>query len=246
VAIGVLMMFTPINALSASHSSYESTRLRLRSQPEQAAAAALRATGSDPLRAQYWDTLGLAYVSGDHLSEAASAFSQANKLAPYDVRFHGDLARVYVVMFQRGDKTAGARAHEVGEQAVRIDPNNPLANHTRAVAMQVTGDYPEALKSVERAIALDRYNNQGLYVTAAQVLLGLGRPADAVTMALRGIAVVPDPRNQVPIRTELVRSLAANGQLAEALIEARNVLAIQPGEPTVQKLVAQIQAAMGK
>ena len=112
--------------------------------------------------------------------------------------------------------------------------------------MQVTGDYAEALKSVERAIALDRYNNQGLYVTAAQVLLGLGRTSDAVTMALRGIAVVPDPRNQVPIRTELVRSLAANGQLAEALVEARNILAIQPGEPTVQKLVAQIQAAMGK
>jgi O-antigen ligase/cytochrome c-type biogenesis protein CcmH/NrfG len=244
--LGVLMMLTPINALSASHSSLESTRLRLSSQSEPAIAAALRATRADPLRAQYWDTLGLAYVSADRLNEAASAFSQANKLAPYDVRFHGDLARAYVVMFQRGNTAAGARAHEVGEEAVRIDPNNPLANHTRAVAMQVTGDFQEAFKSVERAIELDRYNNQGLYVTATQVLLGLGRPADAVAMALRGMGRVPDPRNQIPIRTELIRSLAANGQLSEALLEANAVLAIQPGEPTVQKLLAQIQAALPK
>ena len=112
--------------------------------------------------------------------------------------------------------------------------------------MQVTGNLPEALKSVERALELDQSNNQEIYVTATQVLIGLGRPADAVTMARRGITRVPDPRNQIPIRTELVRSLAANGQLSEALAEANAALAIEPGEPNVQKLIAQIQAAMGK
>ena len=49
----------------------------------------------------------------------------------------------------------------------------------------------------------------------------LGRPADGVVMALRGIDVVPDVRNQIPIRTELVRALAANGQLSEALVAAQ-------------------------
>jgi methyl coenzyme M reductase subunit C len=43
-----------------------------------------------------------------------------------------------------------------------------------------------------------------------------------------------------------VRSLAANGQFSEALAEANAALAIQPGEPTIQKLVAQIQAALTK
>ena len=244
--VGLVMALTPISALSASRSSQESLRLRLNVHPEDAVAAGLRATGLDPLRAQYWDTLGLAYVSGGHLNEAAAAFAQANKLAPYDVRFHGDLARAYVVLVQHGDTASGARAREVAERAVQVDPNSPLANQTRAVVMQVTGNLPEALKSVERALELDQSNNQEIYVTATQVLIGLGRPADAVTMARRGLTRVPDPRNQIPIRTELVRSLAANGQFSEALAEANAALAIEPGEPNVQKLVAQIQAAMGK
>jgi len=117
----------------------------------------IRATQSDPRRPEYWDALGLAYVGGDRLKEAASAFDQAMQLAPYNVRYHGNLARAYVVLFQRGDVAAGTRARDIADRAVRADPNNPLANLTRAVVMQVTGTY---LRRSSPPTALSRWTCQ--------------------------------------------------------------------------------------
>jgi Tfp pilus assembly protein PilF len=211
----------------------------------------LRATRSDPLRPQYWDTLGLAYVSGDRLGEAVSAFEYASKLAPYDVRYDGDLARALAVLAQRGDQTSALRARDVADRAVRTDPNNPLAHQTRAVVMQVTGKLSEALSSSERALALDRTGSDGyttnreIYVTGVQVLNALGRSPDAIALAHRGIARLPDGVTRVPIRIELSRSLVANGQLAEALTEIEIVLAIRPNDANAQQLRAQIRAALG-
>jgi O-antigen ligase/tetratricopeptide (TPR) repeat protein len=245
VAVGIVLALTSTVAFGASKLARESQLERLRARPEPAIDAGNRATGSDGRRADYWDTLGLAYVSADRFRDAAAAFERASDLAPYDVRFYGDLARAYAFLIQRGDTTYIARAREVADRAVATDPNNPLANQTRAVVMHVTGDLPEALKSVERALALDQTNNKEIYLTATQVLIRLGRLADATAMARQGIARIPDPRDQVQLRIELARALAANGQLSEALTEIDAVLAIQPNQPTAQQLRAQIRAGLG-
>ncbi|MGH3118465.1 MAG: O-antigen ligase family protein, partial [Gaiellales bacterium] len=246
VAVGIVLAFTSTVAFSASRSARDSQLERLRVRPQQAIELAKRATASDGRRAEYWDTLGLAYVSADSFRDAAAAFERASELAPYDVRYHGDLARAYVFLIQRGDATYTTRARDVAERAVAIDPNNPLANHTRAIVMQVTGDLPEALKSVERALALDQSNNREILLTATQVLFRLGRFPDAVAMARHGITRIPNPVNQVQIRTELARALAANGQLSEALREIDAALAIQPNQPSAQQVRAQIIAALTK
>jgi O-antigen ligase/Tfp pilus assembly protein PilF len=244
--VGLIVALTAVNALDASHSARSSQVSRLQGRTAQAIELGLTATRSDPRRAQYWDTLGLAYVSADRFTDAVAAFERASNVAPYDVRYHGDLARAYVVLTQRGDKAAGVRAREVGERAVQIDPNNPRANLTRAIVMQVTGDLPEAFKSVERALVLDQANNRDIYLTGTQVLVGLGRPTDAVMMARLGITRIPNPLNQVPIRVELVRALIANGQLAEALTEIDAALAIQPNQSTLLQLRAQVQTGLGR
>jgi Tfp pilus assembly protein PilF len=246
VGVGLLLALTTVTALDASRSARASQVSRLQGRTPQAIELGLSATRSDPRRAQYWDTLGLAYVSADRFTDAATAFERAMNVAPYDVRYHGDLARAYAVLTQRGDKAAGVRAREVGERAVQTDPNNPLANLTRAIVMQVTGDLPEALKSVERALALDQKNNRDVYLTGTQVLLGLGRPTDAITMARKGITLIPNPLNQVLIRVELARALIANGQLAEALSEIDAALAIQPNQTTLVQMRAQVQAGLGR
>jgi O-antigen ligase/tetratricopeptide (TPR) repeat protein len=251
VAMGIVVAMTTVSAIDASRAAGASQLARLRGQGQLAIDLGLRATRSDSMRPQYWDTLGLAYVSADRFGDAAAAFEHASKLAPYDVRYDGDLARALAVLGQRGDKTSVVRAREVADRAVRTDPNNPLAHETRAVVMQFTGNLPEALGSSERALALDRTSSNGytsnraFYVTGVQVLNALGRPQDAIIVARRGIARLPFEEMTAPIRIELSRSLIANGQLAEALTEIEVVLAIRPTDPDALQLRTQIRAALG-
>jgi tetratricopeptide (TPR) repeat protein len=185
-------------------------------------------------------------VSADRFADAAHAFEQSLNVAPYDVRYHGDLARAYVVLTQRGDKAAGVRARDVGELAVQTDPNNPRAHLTRAIVMQVTGNFPEAARSVERAMALDQTDSPAIFLTATQVYLASGRLKDAINTAHFAIGRINIPRDSVPIRTELARALIANGQLAEALTEIDAALAIQPNQSTLLQLRVQVQAGLGR
>jgi len=251
IGLGLVVALTTVRAIDASRSAKASQVARLQGQTRLAVESGLRATRSDALRPQYWDTLGLAYVSDNRLGDAVSAFERASKLAPYDVRYGSDLARALAAPALQGDRTSVERAREVADRVVRTDPNNPLAHQTRAVVMQITDNLPEALKSSERALALDRLNSAGLttnrdiYLTGVQVLNALGRPPDAIAVARRGIARLPDELTRVPIRIELARSLTANGQLAEALTEIDLVLAVRPNDSNAQQLRAQIRAALG-
>ena len=251
VALGLALALTTVNAIDASRSAGASQLARLQGKSESAIELGLRSTRSDPQRAQYWDTLGLAYVSADRFGDAASAFERASRLAPYDVRYDGDLARAFAALVQKGDKSSSARALEVAERVVRTDPNNPLAHQTRAVVMQFTGNLPEALRSSERALALDRTSSAGLttnrafYVTGVQVLIAIGRPVDAISLARLGMTRLPDDVTRGPVRIELARALLANRQAAEALTEIDAVLALRPNDATAQQIRAQIQAALG-
>jgi O-antigen ligase/tetratricopeptide (TPR) repeat protein len=251
IGLGIVMALTTLSAVDASRSAKASQVARLQGQSQLAIDLGLRATRSDPLRPQYWNTLGLAHISANRLGEAVSAFDRASKLAPYDVRYDGDLARAYAAQVLRGDQTSSARAREVADRAVRTDPNNPLAHQTRAVVMQATGDFPEALRSSERAIALDRTTVAGhttrreFYLTGLQLLNALGRSQDAIALAGRGIARLPDEAARGPLRIEFARALVATGELAQALIAVETVLAVRPNDPTAQQLRAQIRAALG-
>jgi len=240
--LAVLFALTIIGGIDASRSARASQVARLEGRTTTAIAQGLHATQADSLRPQYWDTLGLAYVSAGRFKDAASAFEEANHLAPYDVRYVGDVARAYAVLVQRGDSAASARARDAAERAVQIDRNNPQAHLTRAVVMQVTGDQAEALKSVERALALDTsFTNAQLDLTATQVLNANGRTNDAIATARRAIATV-SLQDSVQIRVELARALVAAGQPAQALSELDAALAIRPNDAAALQLRAQIRA----
>jgi Tfp pilus assembly protein PilF len=181
------------------------------------------------------------------MGDAARAFEHASTLAPYDVRYDGDLARALAVMAQRGDKSSADRSRVVAERAIRIDPNNPRAHETRAIVMQFTGDLPEALKSVERAVALDpQSDNSALYVTAAQIYTASGRATDAIRIARKGLTILYPPIRSVELRIELARALVAAAQPSNAVLELDAALAIQPQNQAAQQLRAQIQATVGR
>jgi putative inorganic carbon (HCO3(-)) transporter len=240
--VGLAMVAVGWNALDASRVSKQAFQQRLSGEYGQAIDLSLRATRADPGRAEYWDGLGLGYVGAQRFADAAGAFTRASALAPYDIRYVGEIARAYAVLFQRGDTTYKDRARDSANRAVAIDPNNPLPHVTRAVVMQVTGDLNEALVSAQRALELDQSNNRDIYLTQTQVLEDLGRQADAIAAARYGLTRIPDPRNQVALRFELARALAATGQTTEALKEIDSILAIQPNLSAALQLRAQIQA----
>ncbi|HEY8785655.1 MAG TPA: O-antigen ligase family protein [Candidatus Limnocylindria bacterium] len=240
--VGLAMVAVGWNALDASRVSKVAFQQRLAGRYAQAIDLSLRATRTDPGRPEYWEGLGLGYVGAQRYADAAGAFGRASAITPYDVRYVGEVARAYAVLFQRGDATYQDKARELGNRVVAIDPNNPQAHLTRAVVMQVTGDLAEALKSVERALALDPSStNAQLDLTATQVLNASGRTADAIAIARRAIGAL-DLNNSVQIRVELARALVASGQPAQALVELDAALAIRPNDAAALQLRAQIRA----
>ena len=231
VILGAGLALTATNALAASHSAKDSQVKRLAAQPQQAVDAGLKATRLD-----------LAYVSADRTRDAIPAFEEGTRLAPYDVRYSGDLARAYIQLAQRGDVAAGARARDIADAAVRTDPNNPQSHNTRAVVMAVTGDLPEAVRSVERALALDKhFLDVGVDVAAAQIYRASGRQSDAITVARRAIGIF-QAQDSLQLRIELAKALAANGQTTEALTELDALLAIKPNDPVALQLRNQIRS----
>jgi tetratricopeptide (TPR) repeat protein len=220
----------------------DSQRLRLAGNPQAAIALGVRAVTLDSGRAEYWNNLGLAYVSGQRPTEAAAAFDRAGVLQPYNVRNLGDLASANLLLSQRGDGAAGVRARDVADRAVRVDPNNPLAHLTRAVAMEVTGDLSEALRSIRRALELDPNSvNPQLYRTATEVFLQTGRSADVIDVARRGIATLGPRQETFQLYVDLARALTSVGQRSEALAQLDVALAIRPNDAAALQLRAQIQ-----
>lgn len=247
LAVGLALAVAGINAFDAARLTREGRDARLVGKIPQAIELASQATRKDPGRPDYWHDLGLAYVAASRWKDASAAFERASQLAPYDVRLVGALARAQLVLAGQGDTTARANAVALGEKALQTDPNNPGAHLTRAVVMQSTNNLSEALRSIDRALALDPQSfNDALYLTAAQINLASGRPIDAIDVARRGLAIFGPTARTIPLRLELARALVANGQRAEALQELDAAQAILPNDPSVERLRAQIRGQSGQ
>jgi O-antigen ligase/Flp pilus assembly protein TadD len=244
IAVGLALMLSTANALDASRSMRTSQVNRLDGRVREAVAFALRATRGDPGRAEYWHGLALAYIAGSELSNAAAMLERAAVLAPYDARYTNDLARVLLLMDNAGDRGARGRAIIVADRGVRVDPNNPRTNITRALVMLVAGNLSEATASIERALALDpQSNNADLHITASQIYLAAGRPDQAVDAARKGLTFLAT-RRSVELRVQLARVLLATGQAQTALGEIDGALSIRPNDAAALRLRAEITAAL--
>lgn len=243
LGIGVLLSLTSLNAYGASRATESARQAREQGRVGDAVNFALAATRSDSARAEYWQGLGLAYASGTRWREASAAFDRAVALAPYDVRFLSDLVQTLLVLARDGDAGARARAIELAERAVVTDRNKPQAHQVRAQVMQATGSNAEAVRSIERALALVRDSGGlSLYLLAAQVYLDSGRPTDAVVVARKGVAGVGLTSGSVNLRFELARALLAAGKPLDALAELDVLLGIAPNHAAAQRLRAEIRA----
>ena len=213
LAVGGVLMLTPLSAYSAAHSSSLSTASRLSGRTADAVRFGLSATADDPSRGPYWHALALAYVSAGRLADAADAFDRANTLSPYTALYPNDLIQIDLVLAQNGDAKAKVRGIELADAVAKRDPNNPRSHLSRAQAQFVAGNVSESAVAIRRALALDPDSkNVDLYRTATQILGAAGRYQEAVDVARRGIAVLGPTQTLKDLRDALDRALAALGQ----------------------------------
>jgi cytochrome c-type biogenesis protein CcmH/NrfG/O-antigen ligase len=240
-AAGISLALTSLRAMDASRSARLSQNSRLAGAVGPALDAGLAATTADPGRAEYWQRLGLAYVSVSRWPDAADALDRAVRLAPWDVRYVQDLVQTQLILASGGDNAARARAERLVDEAVRRDPNYPAAHYTRAVVMQLNGRVQEGLRSIERAMVLSPNTTDRLYyVIATQLYVAAGRAEDGVRVARVGLSVTDSPQ----IRIELARALLASGRAQEALPQVDYILAAEPGNTEAQRLRSEILAAI--
>lgn len=242
VAAALVLALTAIGAWSASRSAVSSTNARLVGRSTDAIRSASDATSADPGRADYLHDLGLAYIGAQRWRDASTAFERALAAAPWDVRVMGDLMKVELVLAQGGDQNARARALELADEVVRIDPNHADVQIGRATVLQGLGNNEGALQSVERAFALYPQSLiESWYVMATQLYVSVGRPGDGVAIAERGIRVLGQT---VSLRLELARALLASGRPQDALAQVDAILAADPNNGNAKQLRTQIQSAL--
>jgi O-antigen ligase len=245
VAAGMVLALSTANALAASRFAEASRDMRIVGRVNEAIEAGVSATRADDGRPEYWDVLGLAYVAAARWAEASRAFDRAIALAPYELRYVADLALVQLILLSSGDNLAKAKSIELAERAVAIDPNNPRAHELRAQIMQATSNLVEARRSIQRALELDPQSTDAqLYIIAARLATGSGRPDEAIEIARVGIGVLGTTSPSLALRIELARALLAVNQPMNALIEIDAALAIQPSDPSAQQIRREILAAL--
>jgi O-antigen ligase/cytochrome c-type biogenesis protein CcmH/NrfG len=242
LATSIFACISAITAYDASRSARASQQARLAGRSVEALEFGLIATRSDAMRAEYWDTLGLAYAARSGWRDATVAFQRATALAPHDIRYLSDLAAAESQLALGGDASARTRLRALGDRVGQVDPNNPRAHLTRAVVRQFLEDYAGAAVAIERALVLDPSTNPQLYVSAIQIMRGAGRTSEATQIARDGLIVFGPTQNSVAIRVELARTLVAAGNPAEALSELDVALVIEPNDPNARRLRAEILA----
>ncbi len=123
-------------------------------------------------------------------------------------------------------------------EAATTSPDNPRAWINLAIALRKRGDLDGAERSYLRAWTVVRQPARiaALARNHASLLIDTGRPAEALGVLDRGLAVSPD---DPALRGNRAAALGKLGRPAEALLEARRAAAAAPGDPLMRNLLGQ-------
>ncbi len=121
-------------------------------------------------------------------------------------------------------EVVAARAHMLADQALAIDPNEPLANNAAAVAARWAGDYDRATASIEKTMAVTPDSGLCLF-TQADIAIGAGRPEEAVPVLERAIRLDPAWSHQHLQFLGMAHFLQGNYETAALVFRERLLLA---------------------
>lgn len=171
-------------------------------QSERAVERAEQATILDPENDRVWTAAAAAYLAeGDRLSDLgdqnaanlqyANATQAARKAININPENATALAYAAGGTVLQGDPEKYEQAQLFADDAVRIEPDNPIARYYMATVFTYQGRYSEALEQYQRGIESDPANPD-LHIGLAYNFYGTGSIPDALLSFEDAIAVDPD------------------------------------------------------
>jgi predicted CXXCH cytochrome family protein len=175
--------------------------------------------------------LGLLDLRRRQLTEAEAEYRTALRLDPNFVPALVNLADLYRA---RGMDDEGS---ELLRRAMAIEPDNADVRYALGLYLVRKHDYPEALDLLRRAHELMPDNARYAYVYAV-ALNSSGAGEDALALLEESHQQHPADRNVLMALVSIARD---NGNFAQALRHARELLTLDPGNAQLQALAAEIE-----
>jgi len=172
------------------------------SEPERAVERAEQATILDPENDRVWTAAAAAYLAeGNRLNDLgdqnaanlqyANAAQAARKAININPSNATALAYAAGGTILQGDPDKYEQAQVFADDAVRLEPDNPIARYYMATVFTYQGRYAEALEQYQRGIEADP-NDPNLHIGLAYNYYGTGSIPDALLSFEEAIAVDPD------------------------------------------------------
>lgn len=180
--------------------------------------------------------LGIAGIAANDLDAAETAFKSCLKLMPKHTLATLGLAEVAFRQGKRDDASALIRA------AAAADPGSANAQASLGRLLAIEGNYAEAEKALQQAVALDsqlvgpRMDLADIYATA------LRKPEEAIRLYENVIATHPEHAG-AHYALGIVR--VRNGQLAEAVAPLERAASLEPANPLPLVALARVSAQSG-
>jgi tetratricopeptide (TPR) repeat protein len=169
----------------------------------------------NPVNADAYDLLGVAYVNEKDFPGALEAFQHALKLAPNSLRTRNSIANVY---FVQGELDL---AEQEFRDVLRVAPGNRDANYNLGLVLLAQGAPAKAIPYFQRVRPANRESKFSL----ARAYLLAGRSAEGLKSATE---LSNENKNDIQLHFTLGVLLASQKQYRAAQLELEKANALQP------------------
>jgi adenylate cyclase len=180
-------------------------------------------------------------------AEARSLLERAIDLDPGFARAYAVLASVhsldYANRWRDPTEESGKRAHELAQQAVALDDDDPYAHVVLGLTCSALRQHDRAVAEARRALALDP-NFAWAYSLLGQAMYYAGRPQDAIEPLQTAIRL--DPNDQDPFLHHLALAYFGVGRYEEAAANLKRRIIRKPDTDMSRVLLAACYGHLGR
>jgi TolB-like protein/Flp pilus assembly protein TadD len=202
----------------------------------QAETSVTEALRLQPDLSEAWATAGLIAAEIDSLDDAETKFRRAIEINPNNAT-----ARHWYSFMLRETGRLDESLEQI-ERAIALDPMSPTMRLLLGHVLHDQGRFRDAENAYRKAMTIDPLLPGSYWALATLTGYALGRPADAVPLARKAVAL--DPGGPIFIFT-LALLLDDLGESREAMQLAMDAVRRGPDSLFVQWLVAGLQASAG-
>ncbi|MCH2201738.1 MAG: tetratricopeptide repeat protein [Fuerstiella sp.] len=179
----------------------------------------------EPVTAEEYNNLGMAYLDLSQSGQALSYFEQAVDIDPSHGPSQCSLGNQ---RFQQGDIEA-AIVHL--RKAIQIDEKDATAHRILGTALSVQGDYIEGVKHLEQALQFNAADDDG-HLILGTLLAAHGKLDQAIIHFRHAVEINP---NLGGAHYNLGKALVSEGKIDDGVRHLYKAQKLLPGDPEVSK-----------